>query len=164
MSTVAPRSGASAGRRELDAVAPTLDPAELRRQLAAIEPLAAARPEAIRIARAPGRVNLIGEHTDYNDGFVMPAAIGLEIWICFVPTDDRRVELTRLDDGERLPRRARGLGLLSGRDAAQRQHAQAEGGHERPAPAPSTQARPWSDQQRHQAQRRQPQEGYGQAA
>jgi galactokinase len=34
-----------------------------------------------RLFRAPGRVNLIGEHTDYNDGFVMPAAIGFDTWV-----------------------------------------------------------------------------------
>jgi len=39
------------------------------------------------IARAPGRVNLIGEHTDYNDGFVFPAAIDRFTWIAASPTD-----------------------------------------------------------------------------
>ena len=34
-----------------------------------------------RVFRAPGRVNLIGEHTDYNDGLVMPAAIDFSMWV-----------------------------------------------------------------------------------
>lgn len=65
------------------------------------EPGLASRRDAIRVVRAPGRVNLIGEHTDYNDGFVLPAAIDLEIRVAYTATDDRRVELTRLDTGER---------------------------------------------------------------
>jgi galactokinase len=46
-----------------------------------------------RIYRAPGRVNLIGEHTDYNDGFVMPVAIDFYTWIAVGPRPDRKLVL-----------------------------------------------------------------------
>lgn len=46
-----------------------------------------------RIFRAPGRVNLIGEHTDYNDGFVMPAAMDLYTWVAAAPRKDSRVHV-----------------------------------------------------------------------
>jgi galactokinase len=49
------------------------------------------------IVRAPGRVNLIGEHTDYNDGFVLPIAINRAIWIALRPHDDGRVIIHSLD-------------------------------------------------------------------
>src|SRR3954471_2588632 len=44
-----------------------------------------------RVFQAPGRVNLIGEHTDYNDGFVMPAAIDFHTWIAAGSREDRRL-------------------------------------------------------------------------
>lgn len=47
-----------------------------------------------RIFRAPGRVNLIGEHTDYNDGFVMPAAIGFYCWVAIGPRNDRKLVIS----------------------------------------------------------------------
>lgn len=49
-----------------------------------------------RLFRAPGRINLIGEHTDYNDGFVMPAALDLSIWAAIAPRSDRRLRIGSL--------------------------------------------------------------------
>jgi galactokinase len=46
-----------------------------------------------RTFRAPGRVNLIGEHTDYNDGFVMPAAIDLSVFVRVWPREDRKLKI-----------------------------------------------------------------------
>ncbi len=44
-----------------------------------------------RVYRAPGRVNLIGEHTDYNDGFVLPVAIDRATTVRMTPRADRRI-------------------------------------------------------------------------
>jgi galactokinase len=52
---------------------------------------------ATLLARAPGRVNLIGEHTDYNDGFVLPMAIDRNIWIAAEPSDEPSITLESLD-------------------------------------------------------------------
>jgi len=49
------------------------------------------------IIRAPGRVNLIGEHTDYNDGFVLPMAIDRAVWLALRPRDDKHVRIFSLD-------------------------------------------------------------------
>ncbi len=50
-----------------------------------------------RLGRAPGRVNLIGEHTDYNDGFVLPMAIDRALWLAVRSRSDRQVVLHSLN-------------------------------------------------------------------
>ncbi|BAN95615.1 galactokinase [Plautia stali symbiont] len=47
--------------------------------------------------QAPGRVNLIGEHTDYNDGFVLPCAIDYQTVIACARRDDRQVRVVAVD-------------------------------------------------------------------
>lgn len=49
------------------------------------------------IVRAPGRVNLLGEHVDYNDGFVLPAAIDRATYIAFAPSGSDRSTLVAVD-------------------------------------------------------------------
>jgi galactokinase len=54
------------------------------------------------VVRAPGRVNLLGEHVDYNDGFVLPIAIDRATWLAFSPSDTDQTTLTALDLSEEV--------------------------------------------------------------
>src|SRR5438270_2967308 len=80
-----------------------------------IQKFKAAFAQTPRVFRAPGRVNLIGEHTDYNDGFVMPAAVAFSTYVAIGPRADRTLSIQseefpgNLDfDIDRLPERRTG--------------------------------------------------------
>jgi len=68
--------------------------------LAAFEQHFGHRP--VRLVQAPGRVNLIGEHTDYNDGFVLPCAIDRGTVVAASPRPDFTVRVVAADQGHAL--------------------------------------------------------------
>jgi len=67
-----------------------------------IEPLSAHLPNPDFDVRAPGRVNLLGEHVDYNEGIVLPAAIDRYVHLQAAARSDTTVDLTALDLGQRI--------------------------------------------------------------
>ena len=75
-----------------------VDGVRLERLIAAHRARFGTRPTIA--ARAPGRINLIGEHTDYTDGFVLPAAIDRDLALVATPRDDRRLRLHSLNAEE----------------------------------------------------------------
>jgi len=87
----------------------TADKKEIESQESKTERLVAGLREKFRaafhvepafVARAPGRVNLLGEHVDYNDGWVMPAAINRAAYLAAGPGDAGVVSLAAVDLGE----------------------------------------------------------------
>ncbi|NJD10649.1 MAG: galactokinase [Gemmatimonadetes bacterium] len=102
-------------------IAPVAEaPAALERALLAFRTELQAEPTVV--ARAPGRVNLIGEHVDYNDGFVLPAAIDRDIVTVAAPRADASIRVLAVDTGEvdaftpleRFPRAAGWISYVRG--------------------------------------------------
>lgn len=75
----------------------TVDPVLIDRATHAFTTAFGTVPEML--AYAPGRVNLIGEHTDYNEGFVLPCAIDRGTLVAASPRDDGRIVAVAVDEG-----------------------------------------------------------------
>lgn len=71
----------------------------MREAVAALFQESFARPPSVTV-RAPGRINLIGDHTDYNDGFVLPMALNRAVWMAASRRTDRAVRVISSELGE----------------------------------------------------------------
>jgi galactokinase len=87
----------SALRQTYGAAAEAAQAARYRRALDAFK--LCYGPGEVCVFHAPGRVNLIGEHTDYNHGFVLPMALDKDVLLLARPRDDGAVRLSNLEEG-----------------------------------------------------------------
>jgi galactokinase len=76
------------------------DPIDDIDPVAAIAWVLGSPPGDVHFVRAPGRVNVIGDHTDYQGGLCLPAALQLQVVVGWVPSGDDVIEVTSLEVGE----------------------------------------------------------------
>ncbi len=99
--SVCSRNAERDGARLTTCILPRLVPASMTTALPALQQSFARaferREPATWLVRAPGRVNVIGEHTDYNDLPVLPIALQREVRVLLAPRDDARVRLCNVD-------------------------------------------------------------------
>jgi galactokinase len=112
----------------------------LRAAFASAFPGTGAARTDLEFFRAPGTVNLIGDHTDYNDGLVLPAAIGLDTWVVLRRRRDGLVRVASLQAG------AAGTGIAGIGGAGAGGRTQAEPGAYPGASASAARGRFWIDE------------------
>ncbi len=74
----------------------------MTQQISARDLVLSVLPDAELLVSAPGRVNLLGEHVDYNSGVVLPAAINKRVWMAVKPIESPTLQITSLNVNEKV--------------------------------------------------------------